>query len=240
MAEVFAVKTPFERVQRIAQIVRTVPMKWTDSKRFEEADLSLILGFIEARYRINTTDRFFIVQTMAPQISEEMIKRAGIEEMTSCFLIAVRSLLGDDFPEITTDNGATEILRLNSEFTNASETIGLQIEAVYSAGKCERTGREFWFEDWIEESNSSERKPDADQTQRFTKQDLCDLTGYTDGAVNQRLKALAITTAGGGRPRKGSKPFLKEQVQQLLQSIIDDHGAQQFNKDKCLKALKTL
>jgi hypothetical protein len=240
MAEVFPVKTPLERVQRIAEIVRTVPMKWTDSKRFEEADLSLILGFINARYRINTPDRFFIVQTMAPQISEEMLKRAGIEEMTSCFLIAVRSLLGDDFPEITTDNGAAEILRLNSEFTNASETIGLQIEAVYSAGKCERTGRDFRFEDWIEESNSAARKPDADQTHGFTKTELCQLTGYSDNAVNQRLKALEITTAGGGRPRKGSKPFSKEQVQQLLQSIIDDEGSQQFNKTRCEESLKTL
>jgi len=86
----------------------------------------------------------------------------------------------------------------------------------------------------------AERKPDAGQTQGFTKQDLCDLTGYTDGTVNRRLKDLVITTAGGGRPRKGDKPFSKEQVQRLLQSIIDDDGAQQFNKTRCEESLKTL
>lgn len=83
-------------------------------------------------------------------------------------------------------------------------------------------------------------KQPIEPTQRFTKQELCDLTGYSDGAVNKRLKALEINTANGGRPRKGDKPFSKEQVQQLLQSIIDDDGSQQFNKNKCEESLKTL
>lgn len=74
----------------------------------------------------------------------------------------------------------------------------------------------------------------------FTKNDLCRLTGYADTLVNQRLKSLDIKPVKAGRPRKGCKPFSKDQVQKLLQSIIDDAGAQQFNKDKCSESLNTL
>ena len=74
----------------------------------------------------------------------------------------------------------------------------------------------------------------------FTKQDLCTFTGYGDGLVNQRLKAIGIKTANGGRPRKGVKPFSKSQVEKLLHAIIDDKGAQEFNKNKCSESLKAL
>lgn len=143
--------TPLQRAQRAADFVRTIPMKWVDSELYEKSALSSVLGFVEARYRVNTPDRVFIVQTMAPQVSLEMLERAGIKDMSSCFLIAVRSLLGADFPKTIRPDYADEILELNRQFTAASEQIGIQIEAVYTNGKCERTGRDLRFEDWIDE-----------------------------------------------------------------------------------------
>jgi hypothetical protein len=75
---------------------------------------------------------------------------------------------------------------------------------------------------------------------RFTKNELCEMTGYKNGRVNARLKAIGIETTGGGRPKKGDKPFSASQVHLLLTSIIDDDGAQKFIKDKCQESLKTL
>ena len=149
-------RTTLQRVQRAARFTRTIPMTWVDSQRYGEADLSSSLGFFEARYRINTPEAVFIVRTMALGISEAMLKSAGIERMTSCFLIAVRSLLGDAFPEVTSDEGAAEIQRLNERFQNGSEQCGIEIEAVYRHNRCERTGREFRFEDWIDEPAAAE------------------------------------------------------------------------------------
>ena len=74
----------------------------------------------------------------------------------------------------------------------------------------------------------------------FTKQDLCGFTGYSDTAVNKRLKELGISPQHGGRPRKNAKPFSKEQARRLLQSIIDDPGAQEFNKARCRETMNTL
>lgn len=226
MDEVFPVKTPAQRVQRLAGIVRSVPIKWTDSTRYEEADLSLILGFIEARYRVNTPSRVFIVQTMAPQISFEMLERAGVKDMTSCFLIAVRSLLGDDFPEITTDEDASEILRLNDQFTDASETIGIQVEAIYVDGKCERTGREFRFGDWIEESNSDGRRPDADRTQ---KKNSAKNSRPWDTNCKRMAKAyIRQCVKDGSEIARGS--FIKDELRKNLTNYPDAKSAATIDK----------
>ena len=82
--------------------------------------------------------------------------------------------------------------------------------------------------------------PDDDAAAGYTKQDLCDFTGYGGGAVNKRLKDIGIAPATGGRPRKDAKPFSRDQVIALLQSILEDSGAQEFNKKKCSESLKTL
>lgn len=142
--------TTLQRAQRAADFVRTIPMKWVDSNRFEEAELSCVRGCVQARYRVNTPECVYIVRTEALLITPTMLEQIGIRN-ARCFLMAVRSLLGDAFPRVITDEGAAEKLRLNNEFTAASEQLGLEVEAVYTNGKCERTGRDFRFEDWIEE-----------------------------------------------------------------------------------------
>lgn len=212
--EDFPKLTRLQRAQRVADFARTIPMTWVDSERFAEADLSSVLGLIEARYRVNTPEAFLIVRTMTPGLSEAMLKSAGVKDMTSCFLIAVRSLLGDAFPEIITDEGAAEILRLNEQFQSGSEQCGVEIEAVYRNNVCERTGQVFRFEDWIDQSEAEPVEfVEADYAEPIFKGDLALLFGVDRVTIKRRiekgeLKVLPGTPPGAQKVRVHCDDFL--------------------------------
>lgn len=149
-------KTDLERARRLAEIVKTIPAHWADSERWPLVKLEQVAGFIECRYRVNTPDRFFIVRTASAGLSFDMLERSGIQHATDFALVAVRSLIGESFPDITTDDGAAEIMRLNRMFVESSESCGATVEAIFTKGNCNRTGREFRFEDWIDGKESPE------------------------------------------------------------------------------------
>jgi len=200
-------KTDLQRTQRLAAIVRTIPMEWTDSKRWPVEELESVQGLIEGRYRVNTADRVFIVRTMAVGLSLDMLEKANIKDATSFFLVGVRSLLGHEFPEVVSEEQSSEILRMNRQFVESSQTCGVEVEAIYANGKCERTGREFRFEDWIAE-------PEADGTGKTDCHPLSPLKEKWPGEEYARAAIIRL------RENQG----LQRNVSAFCRTIAEEQG----------------
>jgi hypothetical protein len=171
--------------RQLADIARTIPKTWTDSKNWHEHELGQVAGLIEFRWRVNGSppvDRVYILSSVNSAISFKDIEATGIKDAISFHLIAVRSIWGHDFPEVLDAEQASRILEGATPYT----VIGNTIEAVFRHGRNERDDSPFIFSEWapellsdapitLSESEMPVPEPHKWHTDYFTVSELADM-----------------------------------------------------------------